>query len=232
MPRGRSRKAKSESKSAPATAPPSNELSDEQRRYLFVQQLEKLEELIAVQRAALADVRNQRKLMKTDGFSPVRVNYALELRSKAPDEMLERERERLQTAAWLVHDVGYQANLFDDYQDRTPAVERAYDEGKIAAYESKPCRPPYDASTEQGQRWINGHRDAQANIASGFKQLETTDDGDARPRFAREREKERRGMPGAQAPGDDAPEDIEEIEGASLQWSKKKKGAPQQVFAG
>jgi hypothetical protein len=55
---------------------------------------------------------------------------------------------------------------------RTPAVVRAYDQGKVACMEGKPCSPPYDASVPQYEQWINGYHDeTERRVKAGIKPL-------------------------------------------------------------
>jgi hypothetical protein len=173
-----------------------NDLSDDQKRGLFLNGVTKLERLVADVGSAVAAVRDQRKKMKADGYNKTEVDYALWLRKKKEPEAIEEAQARARVARWLAHPVGHQMSIFDEAEpDRTPLVDRAREEGKVAAFENKACKPPYDAATEAGQAWIAGHHEGQEVIAKGFKPLPKADgEDDLRPRF-----KQGDGMPGAPA---------------------------------
>lgn len=205
--RGRPAKAKSGS---PETAPLTgghNDMSDDQKRALFLNGLGKLESLKEKMAKLNADVRNIRKQMKSEGYSKVEVDYALFLNKQSddPDRIAEEREARERVAKWLARPEGFQGGLFDgpgDGKDRTPAVDRAFQEGKTGGMAAVPCTPPYDASTPQGQSWIKGWHEGQAVNAKGFKSTqppagdadgeEEGDEDDVRPRHLREK-----GMPSA-----------------------------------
>ncbi len=177
-------------------------LTDDQRRMLLINSLVKLERLQTQAKDIGGKVKQVRKELKADGFSKEQVNYALWLRREDtdPDTVREQREERERVAKWLARPEGFQGGLFDgpgDGVDRAPAVDRAYEAGKLAGLEGKSASPPHDASTPQGQSWLTGHADGQAVLAKGFKPLppsEEEDDDDIRPRHMREKEK---GMPSA-----------------------------------
>ena len=149
-------------------------MTEDQKRGLYVQGLTKLEKLMETAASAVAAVRAHRKVMKSDGFDPAEINYGLYLRKKDEGDVLADFETKARVAKYLSHPIGHQFGLFSNELtvDRTPAVERAFEEGKTAAFADQPCKPPYDASTPQGQRWIDGHHEAQMIIAKGFKTLD------------------------------------------------------------
>lgn len=73
---------------------------------------------------------------------------------------------------WIGEPLGAQLSLELNRPDRTPAVERAYDQGKVACMEGKSCSPPYDASVPQYAEWINGYHDETARrVKAGIQPL-------------------------------------------------------------
>jgi ribosome modulation factor len=203
-PKKRGRKPGAAKKPNPETAPLTgghNDMSDDQKRALFLNGLGKLEAVKEKMAKLNADARNIRKQMKSEGYSKVEVDYALFLNKQSddPDRIAEERQARERVAKWLARPEGFQGGLFDgpgDGKDRTPAVDRAKEEGKTAGMQGESAKPPYDASTPQGQAWLHGHADGQATLAKGFKPLPPSDedeDGeDVRPRHLREK-----GMPSA-----------------------------------
>ena len=199
MPRGRPRKTAPTADGQTTTddnkKAPKAELTDEQRRGLYVVGIAKLERLNAAKDEAVAAIRLHRKTMKSDGFSPEEVNYGLWLRKQPEAVAIEDANQRARVARWLAHPLGHQATLFDDtgaLLDRTPGDDRAFEEGKVDGFEGKPASPRYDATSPQGQRYLAGWQVGQAALAANFKPTDPEDDDDPRPRFLKER-----GMPGA-----------------------------------
>jgi hypothetical protein len=171
QPKPRGRPKASAPKAHPAGAEPlKNAPTDEQTQALFLTELVKLERLVAEKDVAVKDIRVQRKSMKGDGFSAAQVNYALELRRKAPDASIVLFRERATVARWLAHPVGHQFSLFGEDEDRTPAVDSAREEGRVAGMEGVPCKPRYDPSTEQFREYMAGYHEGQEVLAKGIKE--------------------------------------------------------------
>ena len=158
-------------------------LSDDQRRGLFITGLSKLERLIVVAQSAASAVRAQRKVLKADGFESDSVDFALYARKAPEAEVRQMLTTQAKVLELLAHPLAAQADLFAAENDRTPAVDRAYDEGKVAGLEGKPRTPPHAPDTPQAQRWLDGHSDGQAVLAKGFKPLADV-----------------KGMPGAKRP--------------------------------
>jgi hypothetical protein len=160
-----------------------------------------------------ADIRNKRKEMKAEGYSKVEIDYALFLRKKSddPERIAEERAARERVSKWLAMPEGYQGGLFDGVGDgvnRMPAEDRASEEGKTAGLSGKPCSPPYDASTPQGQAWIKSWHAGQAVLLAGFKTPKTfEDDAESGKPSIRSRGNPASGMPSARPPiGDDASE--------------------------
>ena len=73
---------------------------------------------------------------------------------------------------WIGEPLGAQLSLELNRPDRTPAVDRAYDQGKVACMEGKPCSPPHDPSVPQYAEWINGYHDETARrVKAGIQPL-------------------------------------------------------------
>jgi ribosome modulation factor len=148
-----------------------SELSEAEKQALFLRGLTELEGMIADKDEIMSDIRNQRKRIISYGFTTADINFALGLRKKDDAESIEKRRREAMIARFLGHPIGTQADIFDEL-DRTPAADKALAEGKIAGAEGQAMSPPYDQSTEQGQQWLKGWQEGQADLASGFKKLE------------------------------------------------------------
>ena len=163
-------------------------LTDDQQRALLLQGIQKIEIIEKRKAQTVADLRNERKKLIADGFTSKQIDFCLRLREQDPNEAAAEFAGAIKVARWLAHPIGRQMGLFEDV-DRTPGVERAFEEGKTAGMEGASRSPPYDASTQQGQQWLRGHADGQAVLMKGFKPLEAKED-DPRPRFMREKDSE------------------------------------------
>lgn len=175
----RGRKKKTEAEQSPAVAPAAgvghNSLTDIQKRALFMHGLGKIERFQAQQAKIVADIRNERKRMKSDGYAKEAVDYALYLRKADPEAAMLAMRSQIEVAGWLNHPVGHQAELFGDGADRRPSVEKAFAEGEAAGMSGDICKAPekYGPESEQAQQWIAGWHQGQQALMSGLAALET-----------------------------------------------------------
>jgi uncharacterized protein (UPF0335 family) len=165
----------------PAAATPGvghNELTDEQKTALLLQGVVKIERMRAEMASINADIRNVRKTLKADGFTKAEVDYAIFLRASKPEDATEQVRMQIRLAQWLAHPMGMQADLFGDGVDRTPSVERAYAEGKVAGMAGEACVLPskWAPGSEQAEAWVRGWHEGQAVLASGIKPIAESDD--------------------------------------------------------
>jgi ribosome modulation factor/uncharacterized protein (UPF0335 family) len=147
-------------------------LTEEERRARLVngvKQIEDLQEQLKPIKDAIAGVR---KDLKEFGFEKFEVDYAMRLKKVDETEELDRRRREARVAAWFNHPIGTQPDLFSDEPDRTPSVDKAYEDGKIAGMEGRSCEPPTHLGQEQNQSWIRGWGDGQELLAvKGFSPL-------------------------------------------------------------
>lgn len=129
-------------------------------------------------RAKLAVVEELEKdvkaALKNDGFTVKQMQIADQLAGNPKQEAKVRAEveDRLRVAKWMGHPMGAQLDLFGQ-PDRTPSVDRAYDQGKQAAMEAATANPPYAPATPQAQSWLAGYHDEQAaRLKRGIKPLE------------------------------------------------------------
>lgn len=128
--------------------------------------------LTAEQKAIDRKWTDAKAALKADGYKVLHMQIADDLAGSPKQEAKVHSavHDRLQVAQWVGHPLGAQLDLFSQ-PDRTPAVDRAYDEGKQASMENKPRQPPYDPGVPQYQRWLEGYADHQSTLAAGFKPL-------------------------------------------------------------
>ena len=102
--------------------------------------------------------------LKNDGFKVLHMDIADALANpKGEKKQHDAVMDRLKVARWVGHPMGAQMDLFNQ-PDRTPAVDRAYDEGKQTSMEGRPKKPPYSPELPQYQRWMNGYDDDQERL--------------------------------------------------------------------
>lgn len=158
------------------------DLDDDQLYALTCQHRKKYEAALAAKKKADADFKNCCKLAKsecgTDAIDDIKDLIALD--SDNGEEKMKGQVERmLRAMRWSGLQVGTQPGLFDE-DDRTPAADKAFDEGKRAGLAGQTAKPPYAPELEQYRRWMDGHGEGQSTLAKGFK---APDDDDVRPRF-------------------------------------------------
>jgi hypothetical protein len=88
-----------------------NDLDDEQKARLFLGGIEKLEKMIDRKDEMVAAIRNQRKVMKQEGFDRAEVDYALWVRKEGDEAAGDNLAMRLRISEWLGKPLGFQATL-------------------------------------------------------------------------------------------------------------------------
>lgn len=186
-------------KSAPKSKPnvPSNgttELRDDEMRALALNNKGLYERKLKVKKEADAALRNACKQIKAElGDSGVTIIKAMiELDSPEGEiAVLARIRAQAKAARWNGLPVGTQVELALSEPDRTPAVDRAFDEGKQASMSKGPRKPPYDPSTPQYKSWMDGYSAHQDTLAAKIGRGKG-DETDVRPRHLQQLENGRK----------------------------------------
>jgi hypothetical protein len=171
-----------------------NELRDDELRALAINHKGLFERALAAKKAKDADFLNCTKRIKAElGKSGVAIIKAMvELDSDEGEAaVMERIRAQAKAARWSGLAIGTQIELQLSEPDRTPAVDRARDEGIKASMGQKPCKPPYSPDTEQYRMWMEGFHEHQATLAGKIGRGKGDDDKDVRPAFLQQREAER-----------------------------------------
>jgi hypothetical protein len=162
-------------------APGHNEAGDDERRALFLNHVAKRKRLLENKDTAVAALRNDAKTIRADTFTVAQVDFAIKLQTpEGEGSAREKLSDEIQAAKWAGSPIGTQFSF--DLIDRTPAVDRAHDEGKRAAMEGKRASPPYDPSVPQHQEWLRGFHSVQdARVREGIKPVEAAGWGDRDP---------------------------------------------------
>ncbi len=102
------------------------------------------------------------KHLKQFGFTKSDVKWAFELEEKDAPEVMATMQRRLRIARFLGHGVARQMELLET--DRTPLVERAYEQGLNVGKLRKEMACPFDIGSEAGQAFMRGVTDGTAFI--------------------------------------------------------------------
>lgn len=157
-----------------------NILTEDQTRMVFFNHLKLIKsanadvaEAKVTLRAAEKGLKDVKKLAQSEGTALVDIETALRLEDGDEKVMRAEIENRIKIARWLNIPMGFQLSLLDE--DRRPAVDRAFEEGKIAGLKGGPRKPLHDPSTQQYARWLEGYAEGQAVLSKKFKPLEKTD---------------------------------------------------------
>jgi hypothetical protein len=158
-----------------------NEAGGDEQRALFLSDVAKRKKLIEAKDAAVAALRNNAKSIKADGFTVAQVDFAIRIQTPEGEESARDKMAReVEAAKWSGSPIGTQFSF--DLQDRTPAVDRAFDEGKQAEMEGKRATPPYDPSVPQYHEWLKGyHASQESKVRAGIKPVEAAGWGERDP---------------------------------------------------
>ncbi len=138
-------------------------MTEDQKRALAFQHADKIEKQAAIVASAVSELRRLYKVGKADGFDKKRIDRILELRKDGGEEKLKAEiAADLEIARWLAMPIGTQVDLFDmSAPDRTPAIDKAFELGKIAGMRAERPEPPYPGNSPTGQSWMQGYHAGQ-----------------------------------------------------------------------
>lgn len=160
---------------APAAAKrPNTTDADEENRKLFLNvHLPKIKQLRDRLATANSNLRNAYKTAKAEGsFTKTDFDTAIEMEDAEKEARAKARIARtLVIARYMGSAMGAQLDLFLE-PDRTPAADRAFDEGKMAAMKGETAKPPYDPSTEQHRKFMEGyHSVSEQRVKEGIKPL-------------------------------------------------------------
>lgn len=144
-------------------------LSDAERQALHFRHVKEYERELAAKKTADANLKNTAKRIKSEGGSVRVVKLTIELATPEGEAAFRaRMAEEAEVAAW--NGVGIQVDLFAD--ERQPAEDCAFEEGRRAGMKGEPNKPPYDTSVPQHQKWLAGYGEGNAVLSSeGIKRL-------------------------------------------------------------
>lgn len=143
------------------------ELTNDEKQALHYRHCTDYETKLAAKKKVEAEFKNACKVIKSEGDSVARIKMTLRARTPEGEDALKAEMQDIaDTLRWSGTSVGDTKDLFP--VDRTPAIERAFAEGKRAGMDGQPCSPPYDPSVPQYKAWMDGWSEGQSVLASAF----------------------------------------------------------------
>lgn len=173
-PKGSKNKPKSEAQAPEAgngighNKPPAD-LTEDQRQALAIQHKKSYQAALAVKKEADAKFKHACKLAKAElGDDAVDlIKDMILLESEEGEATLRARAERARRAAiYMAAPLGAQ---FDFFEDRMPATERAFAEGKRDAMAGEPLTNPYDPSVPQNNSYAEGWHAGQKALVEAQK---------------------------------------------------------------
>ncbi len=145
------------------------ELTDDQLQALTRQHAQKRTRLLDAEKKAKAERMNFDKLIKSElgpkGLANIKLLELLSTPEGEAEVVAEMERQ-VRIARWAGLVIGTQGDLFGT--DRRTAEEKAAEAGKRAGLSGESGQPPSGYSGEAHNAWMDGWREGQAVLASGF----------------------------------------------------------------
>lgn len=153
-------------------------LTDNEERELFASHRTVWNTLSAKQKLLDEQWAKAKGALKGDGFKVLHMQIADSLINPKGEKRIHAEvRDRLWVARMIGHALGRQMDLFEA-PDRTPAVDRAYEDGRTTSIDNQPRKCNYDPSTEQYREFMRGYNDHQEElmqrVGTGGGQLNDT----------------------------------------------------------
>jgi hypothetical protein len=148
------------------------ELSDTDRQRLLLAHKRKLKPLLLTETAAKKAVSNAYELAKKEGITKKELQLAFLLDTDEGAEKVKLQMQQiLNVDRWVGGELGEQLEMFP----KPSVMVKAYADGKRAALEDEPARPPESLSQNAANEWLAGHaagREAlNVSRAEGFKPL-------------------------------------------------------------
>lgn len=111
------------------------------------------------------------KVIKSDGFTIRQIQLAIQLETPEGEaDFRALIANDLLAAQYAGAQIGSQLQLFLEDKDRTPGVDIAYDMGVQDSIAAKSAKPPFDPSTPQHAKYLEGyHAETERRVKAGIK---------------------------------------------------------------
>jgi hypothetical protein len=135
-------------------------LSDQQRQTLLFNHRRKLKPLLDAEAQAKAAVKKAYELAKKEGIPKQDIQLAIRLESDEGIEAAKNDLERTnRIARWL--GVSKQLDLFGD---KETTAQRHFEDGRRAALDDQPAKPPSHLGTKDANTWHEGHAAGRTSL--------------------------------------------------------------------
>lgn len=154
------------------TKPTAEQQSDQQRQALLFSHKRKIVPLLEAEKAAKAAVQKAYEFAKAEGVPKKEIKLLIQLGSEEGIEAIKNEVERThRIARWL--GIGKQLDLFGEKETLS---QRHFEDGRRAALNDQPAKPPLHLVSKDQQTWLEGHAAGRQTlntqrIQTGFKTL-------------------------------------------------------------
>lgn len=151
--------------------PTPEQISDQDRQRLLFQHKRKIAPLVLAKDNAGKALTKAYELAKKEGITKKEIEVSLKLDTDEGIEAIRAEVERTQRVArWM----GL-ADQLDMFGQKQTNAERLYEDGKRAAFNDQPAKPPEHLSGKDAQIWLDGHAAGRTSLntarAGEFKSL-------------------------------------------------------------
>lgn len=130
------------------------ELYEEQK---FLEGFKNIKSLESDMAGKKGDIGAEYKRLKDLGWSKKDIEFAKSLEDKDSGQIIADFERKIRIAKMFGHRAGRQLEMLDE--DRTPQVDRAYDEGFAVGRRRGDASNPYHAGSQEAQNWQKGFND-------------------------------------------------------------------------
>lgn len=141
--------------------PTAEQLGEQDLQRLFFQHKRKLKPLLLAEATAKAAVTKAYEIAKKEGITKKELQLAIAMETDEGEEKIGAEVARtLRVARWMGIKLGTQLEMFG----KDDPAEKDFEDGRRAALDDQPRKPPNHLSNAAQERWMSGH-------AAGTKQM-------------------------------------------------------------
>lgn len=163
--------------SKPKIKPPKptiEQLSDQQQQNLLLAHRRKLKPLLEAEKQAKAAVTKAYELAKKEGVPKYELKLAIFYDTPEGEEKQKRQIDSdVKVARWLGLSLGSQLDMFGT--DKRKPAEKYYEDGRIAALDDQPRKPPSHIAQTMTVHWFEGYdvgrKAMNTERAAGFRPI-------------------------------------------------------------
>lgn len=148
-------------------------VTDEQRQAKHFQHLKDYERDLTLKKSADARLKATEERIKKEGGVVKMIKLAVALKTEEGELAFQtRIAQEAEIARW--HGVGIQLDLFG--KQKKSVAEKHFEDGKRAALNDDPAKPPEYLGQKEAQHWLSGHAEGRKTLnvdraTTGFKPI-------------------------------------------------------------